>query len=175
MARPDPASVLRALQREQAWLADTRAPEIARLRLDRPDLSADEAAGLYARACTRLGPRGIAAAAAGRPVPGSDPPYAEILDWIDPVRPRAGEVTSDSTPETIESVLEPATPRRRGRPGWTREDFHARWREACAVAGEGATYRAVAEHFKTLDSTVGTIDPGYLGRLFRKFRPLDPK
>jgi hypothetical protein len=90
-----------------------------------------------------------------------------VQAWVQEQREQAAaDGLEDPTPVVV---------RRRGRPGWIREDFRARWREASAAAGEGATYSAVALHFKTLDGSVGTITPEYLGKLFRKFRPLDPK
>lgn len=90
MTPGDPAAadkarrILAALRLGQERISDARAPEIERLRFDRPDLTADEADDLYGRACGRLRPWGKGA-------PGSDPPYPEILRWVDLVRPRPTE------------------------------------------------------------------------------------
>jgi hypothetical protein len=75
-----------------------------------------------------------------------------------------------STPETIESVLAPMTPRRRrGRPGWTREVFDAHVAEAEERAGHPATDKRVAEHFRPLDGLPGLgIEPNHLARLRRR-------
>ncbi|MGC8635400.1 MAG: hypothetical protein ACP5VP_12245 [Candidatus Limnocylindrales bacterium] len=54
-----------------------------------------------------------------------------------------------------------------GRPGWTDEDFWARYQEAQLRAKPPYTYRAIAPHFETLDGTLGT-DPEYLRKLVRR-------
>jgi hypothetical protein len=163
--------ILAALELDDAAIASLRALEITRLRLDRPDLSADEAADLFATACMRLGPRGIAAALSGRPVLGSDPPYLEILAWVDVVRPRTATNPADVVDAAGSSIRAVGPPSRgRGRPGWTEREFEEHFAEASAEAGPRPTDAQMAAHFRPLSGSTGdTIEPGSFGRLRRRF------
>jgi hypothetical protein len=163
--------ILSALQLDDAAIAAHRAPEIARLRLDRPDLSAHEAADLFASACGRLGPRGWAAASMGRLVPGSDAPYPEILAWIDLVRPRLDGRLSDHADEAQASSPVPTRSwRGRGRPGWTEQLFSEHLAEALKSAEPDPSDAQLAAHFRPLSGNTGeTIEPASLGRLRRRF------
>jgi hypothetical protein len=64
----------------------------------------------------------------------------------------------------------PGPRRHPGRPAWTRELLQARWREAQAATPQPQTLRAMAEHFRALDGTLGGISGEQLGRLNRKWR-----
>jgi hypothetical protein len=163
--------IVSALQLDNAAIAAHRAPEIGRLRLDRPDLSAHEAADLFASACVRLGLRGWAAALAGRRIPGSDAPYPEILAWIDLVRPRLNGRLSDHAEEAQASSPVPTTSwRGRGRPGWTEPLFSERLAEALRSAGPDPSDAQLAAHFRPLSGKPGeTMEPASLGRLRRRF------
>jgi hypothetical protein len=163
--------ILAALNLDDAAIASLRAREITRLRLDRPDLSAGEAADLFAAACVRLGPRGIAATLSGRPVLGSDPPYLEILAWVDVARPRTTTSPGGIVDQPDSSVKPVGTPSRgRGRPRWTEREFELHFAEALAKAGPMPTDAQVAAHFRPLSGNPGdTIEPPSFGRLRRRF------
>ncbi len=55
-----------------------------------------------------------------------------------------------------------------GRPGWTAEEFWARWRDACSRSTPPFTPRSVARQFDTLDGNRGT-DPDYVRKLVRRY------
>jgi hypothetical protein len=54
-----------------------------------------------------------------------------------------------------------------GRPGWTREHFEERWREANEATLEPITFPALASNFRALDGTLGGISGEQLRRLRR--------
>lgn len=150
--RPSVASARAILAQAQAVVA-ARAPEIERLRLDRPDLTADEAGDLYGRACERLGPRGYAAGVAGHAVPGSDPPYEEILAWIELVRPRAVEAA------TAPEQAAPTEPRGPGRPKGSTiirsaDEVREAYRRCQGRAGARPTREQVAEELGVAERTL---------------------
>jgi hypothetical protein len=163
--------ILAALKLDDAAIASLRAPEVSRLRLDRPDLSTDEAADLFAAALVRLGPRGMAATLSGRRVLGSDPPYPEILAWVDAVRPRTATNPADVEDAPESPVTAVGTPSRdRGRPSWTKLEFDRHFAEALAETGPMPTDAQVAAHFRPLSGGPGdTIEPATFGRLRRRF------
>ena len=61
-----------------------------------------------------------------------------------------------------------AHPRRAGRPGWTRELFWTRYRDALGRAEPPHTNAAIAAHLEMLDGEIGT-EPDYLRKLVRRF------
>jgi hypothetical protein len=79
MARPSTivANALASHKMAEEAVARARAPTIARLLRDRPDLTPEDAVDHYRWACERLRP--------------SDPPYADIITLIDETFPRPTE------------------------------------------------------------------------------------
>jgi hypothetical protein len=63
----------------------------------------------------------------------------------------------------------PAPARGPGRPGWTKDVFWARYREAEAATGLPRTEATLAANFQALDGSIG-VDADHLRRLRRKFR-----
>jgi hypothetical protein len=68
----------------------------------------------------------------------------------------------------IEAAGRSGRPRGPGRPGWTAERFWERYRQARAKTPPPHVDDDVAEHFLTLDGTVGT-EGDYLRKLIRRF------
>jgi hypothetical protein len=58
--------------------------------------------------------------------------------------------------------------KRSGRPGWTKELFWDRYREACALVGPPHAHKDIAGSFRGLDGERG-IDPDHFRRLLRRF------
>jgi hypothetical protein len=92
-------------------------------------------------------------------------------DRLEVMRVAVGRISRAQRPDSgkgVEAEAELTRIRRRpGRPGWTRELFQTRYREALGRATPPFTYRAVAMHFDMLDGTRGT-DPDYLRKLVRR-------
>jgi hypothetical protein len=95
----------------------------------------------------------------------------DVRDRLDQMRVAVSKISVPQRPDAgmgIEAEAELTRIRRRpGRPGWTRELFQTRYREARGRATPPFTYRAVAMHFEALDGTRGT-EPDYLRKLVRK-------
>jgi hypothetical protein len=58
-----------------------------------------------------------------------------------------------------------------GRPGWTRELFEDRYREAVAATPPPQTYAALAEHFRAMNGFKGGLSGENLGKLRRRELP----
>jgi hypothetical protein len=58
-----------------------------------------------------------------------------------------------------------------GRPGWTRELFEDRYREALAATHPPQTYAALAEHFRAMNGFKGGLSGENLGKLRRRDLP----
>jgi hypothetical protein len=75
----------------------------------------------------------------------------------------------DSHESTVAAHHESVSAPRRGpgRPGWTRDLFEERWREAQAATHEPRTFAALAANFKAHDGTIGGVGGDHLRRLRR--------
>lgn len=87
-----------------------------------------------------------------------------------PSRREDVEASGRRLPEAVHHASVLGSRRHPGRPAWTRELLQTRWREAQAATPQPQTLRAMAEHFRALDGTLGGISGEQLGRLNRKWR-----
>lgn len=106
----------------------------------------------------RMGCRDVEVKIAARPVaPNWRDEYKGLL-----ARPSPTATGGDGAPDPL------ATSRRPGRPAWTAELFHARYREARDHTDPPATSASIAANLEMLDGETGT-DPDYLRKLVQRF------
>ena len=95
----------------------------------------------------------------------------DVRDRLDQMRVAVSRLSVPQRPDAGKGVGAEAEltriRRRPGRPGWTRELFQTRYREALGRATPPFTYRAVAMQIDMLDGTRGT-EPDYLRKLVRR-------
>jgi hypothetical protein len=104
-----------------------------------------------------------------------EPSAVEVEAWANTLFSRNDTVIDvDSLESTVAEPAAEAVPSPRrgpGRPGWTRDVFEAHWREAVAATPRPHTFRALAEHFRSLDGLEGGVGGDHLRRLRRvRFR-----
>jgi len=78
------------------------------------------------------------------------------------------EANGGESMEAAEPASVPDPRKGAGRPGWTRELFEERWREAMKATPEPRTYPALAAHFRARDGTFGGVGGDHLGKLRRR-------
>ena len=109
------------------------------------------------RADVRAGTSGVEVKIAARPVaPNWRDEYKGLL-----VQPSTNATGGDGAPDQL-------VPRRPGRPAWTRELYHARYREARDRTNPPHANAAIAANLEMLDRATGT-DPDYLRKLVQRF------
>ncbi len=168
VARTDPATARRALQRVEAAIKRWVAWVNQDVSTFNADLQRSMRAELAARLDEILAGDDILAALDVpeatlelAKTPRDAPRHPGLASRGSLVEANGGQLPVAAEPASVPG------PRKNGagRPGWTREDFEEHWREAMEVTPPPRTFSALAAHFKALDGTFGGVSGDHLRRL----------
>lgn len=135
--------------------------DVARLSLENPDLDDAVVRAIYQHQVLATG---------------RQPTLRQAREYIGHLTSHLDDATIRVTlglpPAAMSSSEAPAAPSVRtrppGRPGWTRDLFWSRYRDARSRSAAPHTYATIAAHFEMLDGELGT-EPDYLRKLVKRF------